>query len=420
MTYILDIIMIPVQLIVAFFTIYYTVIAIFGMWHRKEKNLAEPKSKFAIVIPAHNESAVIGELLDNLKKLKYPSNLYDIFVIADNCTDKTAEIAKEYGAEVLERENKEEIGKGYAMDWAFPKIFELNRNYDAFCVFDADNLVHLDFLKVMNTRLLKGEKVMQGYLSAKNPVDTWVSGTFAIAFWVVNHLWHLGKYNIGLSSCLGGTGMCIASDIIKKYGWGCDCLTEDMEFSMKCLSHGIRTCWVHDAIIYDEKPLSLMASCKQRKRWAQGQFDCSERYIPILFKEGIRRRNIVMLDGIMQLLQNYFLLISTFYAIMTYINMFDPCFTVILYNDVLIPQQFWSTLGIIQYVLPLIVLLQIEVPLKIYFYWFFYPLFMYSWIPVTFLGWLDRHKKDWVHTVHTRNLNFEKTSLTRKKEIDKK
>ena len=398
MTYILDIIMIPVQLIVAFFTIYYTVIAIFGMWHRKEKNLAEPKSKFAIVIPAHNESVVIGELLDNLKKLKYPSNLYDIFVIADNCTDKTAEIAKEYGAEVLERENKEEIGKGYAMDWAFPKIFELNRNYDAFCVFDADNLVHLDFLKVMNTRLLKGEKVMQGYLSAKNPVDTWVSGTFAIAFWVVNHLWHLGKYNIGLSSCLGGTGMCIASDIIKKYGWGCDCLTEDMEFSMKCLSHGIRTCWVHDAIIYDEKPLSLMASCKQRKRWAQGQFDCSERYIPILFKEGIRRRNIVMLDGIMQLLQNYFLLISTFYAIMTYINMFDPCFTVILYNDVLIPQQFWSTLGIIQYVLPLIVLLQIEVPLKIYFYWFFYPLFMYSWIPVTFLGWLDRHKKDWVHT----------------------
>ena len=376
MTYILDIIMIPVQLIVAFFTIYYTVIAIFGMWHRKEKNLAEPKSKFAIVIPAHNESVVIGELLDNLKKLKYPSNLYDIFVIADNCTDKTAEIAKEYGAEVLERENKEEIGKGYAMDWAFAKIFELNRNYDAFCVFDADNLVHLDFLKVMNTRLLNGEKVMQGYLSAKNPVDTWVSGTFAIAFWVVNHLWHLGKYNIGLSSCLGGTGMCIASDIIKKYGWGCDCLTEDMEFSMKCLSHGIRTCWVHDAIIYDEKPLSLMASCKQRKRWAQGQFDCSERYIPILFKEGIRRRNIVMLDGIMQLLQNYFLLISTFYAIMTYINMFDPCFTVILYNDVLIPQQFWSTLGIIQYVLPLIVLLQIEVPLKIYFYWFFYPLFM--------------------------------------------
>lgn len=120
--------------------------------------------------------------MDNLKKLKYPSNLYDIFVIADNCTDKTAEIAKEYGAEVLERENKEEIGKGYAMDWAFPKIFELNRNYDAFCVFDADNLVHLDFLKVMNTRLLKGEKVMQGYLSAKNPVDTWVSGTFAIAF----------------------------------------------------------------------------------------------------------------------------------------------------------------------------------------------------------------------------------------------
>lgn len=279
--------------------------------------------------------------------LKYPKELYDVYVIADNCTDHTADIARKHGAYVFERTNKELVGKGYAMDWVFPKIFALNKGYDAFCVFDSDNLVHLDFLAVMNNRLLKGQKVMQGYLSAKNPTDTWVSGTFAIAFWTINHLWHLGKYNLGLSSCLGSTGMCIAADIVKKYGWGCDCLTEDMEFSMKCLSHGIRTCWVHDAIIYDEKPLGFMASCRQRKRWAQGQFDCSERYIPILFKEGIKRHSIVILDGIMQLLQNYFLLLSTFYLVMTYINMFYPCFTVILYNDVLVPRQFWAVLGFI-------------------------------------------------------------------------
>ena len=212
--------------------------------------------------------------------------------------------------------------------------------------------------------------------------------------------------------------MCSAADIVKEYGCGCDCLTEDMEFSMKCLSHGIRTCWVHDAIIYDEKPLGFMASCRQRKRWAQGQFDCSERYIPILFKEGIKRHSIVVLDGIMQLLQNYFLLLSTFYLVMTYINMFYPCFTVILYNDVLVPKQFWAVLGFIQSVVPLIVLLQIEVPFKIYLYWLIYPIFMYSWIPVTILGWKDRHKKGWVHTIHTRSMHFEQAKLTRKKEID--
>ena len=418
MNYPLDILMLPIQLIVAWFTVYYTVIAVFGIWHRKDRDLSAPKNKFALMIPAHNEEMVLGDLLENLKILKYPKELYDIYVIADNCTDSTAEVAHRHGAYVLERCNKELGGKGYAMDWAFPKIFETGRHYDAFCVFDADNLVHLDFLAVMNTRLMKGQKVLQGYLSAKNPVDTWVSGTFAIAFWTVNHLWHLGKYNLGLSSCLGGTGMCISADIVREFGWGCDCLTEDMEFFMKCLSHGIRTCWVHDAIIYDEKPLTFMASWRQRKRWAQGQFDCSERYIPILMKEGFKRHSIVVLDGIMQLLQNYFLLISAFYLVMTYINMFYPCFTVVLYNDALVPRQFWSVLGTIQYVLPLIVLLQIEVPAKIYLYWLIYPVFMYSWVPVTFLGWIHRHEKQWVHTIHTRSMQFQAASLTRKKEID--
>lgn len=144
MTYILDIIMIPVQLIVAFFTIYYTVIAVCGMWHRKEKNLAPPKSKFAVVIPAHNEEMVLADLLENLKMLKYPKELYDVYVIADNCTDHTADIARAHGAHVFERTNRELVGKGYAMDWVFPKIFALNKGYDAFCVFDSDNLVHLD------------------------------------------------------------------------------------------------------------------------------------------------------------------------------------------------------------------------------------------------------------------------------------
>lgn len=418
MNYALDIIMLPVQWIVVFFTMYYILLAIFGTWHPKEKKILTPKNRFAMVIPAHNEEMVLGDLLDNLKMLKYPKELYDVYVIADNCTDGTAELARQHGAYVFERFNKELVGKGYAMDWVFPKIFALNKGYDAFCVFDADNLVHLDFLLEMNSRLMKGQKVLQGYLSAKNPTDSWVAGTFAIAFWTVNHLWHLGKYNIGLSTALGGTGMCIAADVIKKYGWGCECLTEDMEFSMKCLSHGIRTCWVHDAIIYDEKPIRFMASWRQRKRWAQGQFDCAERYIPILLKEGLRRHSIRILDGIMQLLQNYFLLLSTFYAVMTYINIFHPCFTVILYNDKLLPSQFWTVVTVLQYILPFIVLMQIKVPRKIWFYWLLYPVFMYSWIPVTFLGFLDRHKKGWVHTIHTRSIHFEDASLTRKKEID--
>lgn len=114
-----------------------------------------------------------------------------------------------------------EKGKGFAMDWMFQRLFEMERQYDAVCVFDADNLVHPDFLREMNSRLCKGERLIQGYLDSKNPNDTWISGVFSISFWVVNHVWHLAKYNIGLSSCLGGTGMCISTDILLQTWLGC-------------------------------------------------------------------------------------------------------------------------------------------------------------------------------------------------------
>jgi cellulose synthase/poly-beta-1,6-N-acetylglucosamine synthase-like glycosyltransferase len=389
----------------------------FGMIKRKEKKNLTPKHTFAVVIAAHNEENVIGQLLDNIKILKYPKNLYDVFVIADNCNDKTAEISRRKGATVYERTNDKFIGKGYAMDWMFERLLKLEKQHDAIAVFDADNLVHPDFLLEMNNHLYKGERVIQGYLNAKNPTDTWVAGTFAIAFWIINQVWHLAKYNIGLSTALGGTGMCISTEVIRKYGWGCDCLTEDMEFSMKVLLEGIRTTWAHDAIVYDEKPLTFMQSWRQRKRWAQGQFDCAGRYMPKLFARGIKTGNILILDGILQLSQPYFLLVSTFYLIMTYINAFIPVYTNIIYQ--ILPIQIWTIIGVGQYLFPVIVLLQIKVPLKCWFYIIFYPLFMYSWIPVNFLGFLDRHKKEWSHTLHTRSLEFEEVSLTRKDEIDK-
>ena len=188
-----------------------------------------------MIVCAHNEEQVIGQLVENLHLLNYSDHLYDIFVVADNCKDNTAQIARQAGAIVYERFNDNEKGKGFAMDWMFQRLFEMERQYDAVCVFDADNLVHPDFLREMNSRLCKGERLIQGYLDSKNPNDTWISGVFSISFWVVNHVWHLAKYNIGLSSCLGGTGMCISTDILRRHGWGATCLTEDMEFTMKAL-----------------------------------------------------------------------------------------------------------------------------------------------------------------------------------------
>lgn len=417
MNYAFDYIMIPIQLIIIFFTLYYFIIAFFGIWRKKENKILTPKKSFAIIVAAHNEEQVIAQLVENLHVLNYPRELYDVFVVADNCKDRTAQLARAAGALVYERFNLEQRGKGYAMEWMFNKLFRLKRKYDAVVVFDADNIVHPAFLLEMNNRLCKGEKVIQGYLDAKNPHDTWIAGTFAISFWVVNHIWHLAKYNLGLSSVLGGTGMCISTDVLQKFGWGATCLTEDMEFTMKVLLKGIPTTWAHDAIVYDEKPLTFKQSWNQRKRWAQGHFDIAGRYIPRMIIEGIKRRDIRILDGVLHLLQPHFLLLSTTFVLLSYIYYLVPFYTNILYK--IIPVEVWTIIAIGQYIFPVIVLAKIRAQWKSWFYLILYPLFVYSWVPITFLGFLHRNEREWSHTQHTRGLSYHEVLLTESGEFPK-
>lgn len=405
MNYAFDYIMVPLQIIIFLFTMYYFVIGFCGMWRKKEKKILIPQKTFAVIVAAHNEEQVIGQLIDNLHNLEYPKELYDIYVIADNCTDNTPLIAEQAGSIVCQRNNLEKVGKGFAMEWMFAKLFELERKYDAVAIFDADNLVHPRFLLEMNNRLCKGDKLIQGYLDAKNPYDTWVSGTFAIAFWVIDHIWHLAKTNIGLSSVLGGTGMCITTDVLKKHGWGATCLTEDMEFTMKSLVEGIKTTWAHDAIVYDEKPLTFKQSWDQRKRWAQGQFDVAHRFIPKMLKAGIQQRDIRILDGCLHLLQPHFLILSTFFVVISYLQLLFPPFYTNIYN--FMPSELLTIIMLGQYILPIIILLKIRVKPKAWFYLLLYPVFIYSWIPIVFLGFIHRNEHEWSHTKHTRAVSYD-------------
>ncbi len=417
MNYIFDYIMIPMQIIIIFFTIYYFILAFFGFGRRKKYNTSAPEKSFAVIVAAHNEEQVIVQLLENLFVLKYPRELYDVFVVADNCNDRTAQLSREAGAIVHERFNLEQRGKGYAMEWIFAKIFRLKRKYDAVIVFDADNLVHQNFLQEMNTHLCHGEQVIQGYLDAKNPHDTWISGTFAMSFWLSNHITNSAKYNIGLSSVLGGTGMCISTEILRKFGWGATCLTEDAEFTMKVLLEGIPTTWAHDAIVYDEKPLTFMQSWRQRKRWAQGLFDVAGRYIPKLIVEGIKRRDVRILDGVLQMFQPYFLILSTSFVLLNYLYCIAPFYTNILFK--IIPVEVWTLIAIGQYAFPIIVLLKIKASWKSWVYLVLYPLFIYSWIPITIVGFLHRNEREWSHTAHTRGLSYKDVLIGQNNEFSK-
>ena len=405
MNYPFDVVMIPLQIVIFLFTIYFFIIGFCGMWRKKEDKILTPTKNFAVIVAAHNEEAVIGQLVDNLTKLDYPNDLYDIYVIADNCSDNTARIAADTGAIVCERTHPTKKSKGFALEWMFEKLFAMDKKYDAVAIFDADNLVHPAFLKEMNNRLLKGDKIIQGYLDAKNPYDTWVSGTFAIAFWVIDHISHLAKTNIGLSAVLGGTGMCITTDVLQKYGWRATCLTEDMEFTMKSLAEGIKTTWAHDAIVYDEKPLTFKQSWNQRKRWAQGQFDVAHRFIPKMFKEGIRRHDIRILDGCIYLLQPHFLMISTFFIVISYVQLAFPPFYTNIYR--FMPGELMTAIMLGQYILPMIILLKIRAKLKAWFYMLLYPVFIYTWIPIIFIGFIHRNEHEWSHTKHTRAMSFD-------------
>ena len=402
-----DIVMVPLQIILFVFTMYFFIIGFCGMWRRHEDKITTPSKKFAVLVAAHNEHAVIGQLVDNLKELNYPKDLYDIYVIADNCSDDTAKIASEAGAIVCERFDNEKKSKGYALEWMFDRLFEMEKSgtvYDAVAIFDADNLVHPQFLIEMNNRLMKGDRIIQGFLDAKNPYDTWVSGTFAIAFWVIDHVSHLAKTNIGLSAVLGGTGMCITIDILKKYGWRATCLTEDMEFTMKSLAEGIKTTWAHDAIVYDEKPLTFKQSWTQRKRWAQGQFDVAHRFIPKMLVEGWRRKDIRIWDGCIYLLQPHFLMLSALFILISYIQLAVGQFYTSIYS--FMPSQLMTAIMIGQYALPMIILIKVKAKLKAWLYLLLYPIFIYSWIPIIFLGFVNRNNHEWAHTEHTRAMSY--------------
>jgi cellulose synthase/poly-beta-1,6-N-acetylglucosamine synthase-like glycosyltransferase len=198
--------------------------------------------------------------------------------------------------------------------------------------------------------------------------------------------------------------MCISYDILRKIGWGAHSLTEDLEFTMKALLYGIKTSWAHDAVVYDEKPLTFLQSYKQRKRWAQGQIDVANRYLPQLICKGIRERKWLYLDAALHLFQPYFVMIAASFLLLQALPSLQPYYVNLF--SAYVPWNAWQAVSIAIAVFPLIAMLLDRIPLKAYGGFLFYPVFMYSWILIIFIGFLHRHRKEWVHTQHTRSIRY--------------
>lgn len=400
--------------VVYFITMYYLLISFFGIYKKKKNTGIKPKKSFALIVAAHNEEAVIQDMVVSLKRLNYPNELYDIFVIADNCTDRTAKKARQKGAIVYERFIPEKRGKGYALDWMFSILFKAKKKYDAVAIFDADNLVQKDFLLEMNNKLCSGYKVVQGYLDSKNPKDTWITGSYSIAFWTSNRMFQNSRNNIGVSNQLGGTGFCIETEILKELGWGATCLTEDLEFTCKLVLNGYKVGWAHDAIIYDEKPLTMKQSWRQRRRWMQGFADVSGRYFFKLLWKSIKEFNFTALDCALYSIQPIVIIVLGFSMLITgghYVyNAFNSISNI---NNAVLVTPNWNMIKVLGILLsifqflytPFILFLEKKLDLKIFWYYILYPIYSITWLPISIEGILNKNKKEWNHTVHTRSIS---------------
>lgn len=285
---VLLVIQVTTSLIFAVLGIYQLLVCIIGLTKKKiSKEYKFKEHKFMAVIPAHNEEKVIEDIIESLKEQNYKKGYVDIYVIADNCTDKTAQIARDKGAFVYERFDSEKKTKGYALEWFFNQILETKPDeYDAFCVFDADNIVSKDFFKEMNKKLCGGEKIVQGYRDIKNAEDTWVTANYALFYWVMNRCYHYSRYKLGLSPLINGTGFMVSMSVLKEMnGWHSKTITEDIEISLLSIARGYKIGWAKDAIVYDEQPLGFRQSWTQRLRWSVGHIQCFKEYFSEIAKQ---------------------------------------------------------------------------------------------------------------------------------------
>lgn len=248
--------------------------------------------RYAVLISARNEQNVIGHLLDSINAQDYPSNLVTVFVVADNCTDDTARVAREHGAVVYERFNHVKVGKGYALNELLGHIEQdFGRVFDAFMVFDADNLLEPNYITEMNRTFSDGYEIITSYRNSKNYADNWISSGYALWFLreaaFLNHSRHLLKTSCAVS----GTGFLFSRRILEQRGgWNFYLLTEDIEFSIANVIAGERIGYCKDAVFYDEQPTTFRQSCRQRMRWARGYVQVFQAY-GLKLLAGIPKRN---------------------------------------------------------------------------------------------------------------------------------
>jgi cellulose synthase/poly-beta-1,6-N-acetylglucosamine synthase-like glycosyltransferase len=377
----------------------------------KSKNLDASKNhKYAVVIAARNESAVIAQLIKSIKKQNYPSELLDIYVVADNCTDNTALVAKKAGARVFERFNKQLVGKGYALDYAFKNIIKSNKCYEGYFVFDADNLLDENYVIEMNKVFDNGYRIITSYRNSKNYDTNWLSAGYSL--WFLREAKYLNNSRMILNTgcAISGTGFMVSDEIIRKNnGWKHHLLTEDIEFTIDNALQGEKIGYCGNAVLYDEQPYIFKQSWNQRLRWAKGFYQVFAKYGIELIKSIFTKRSFYCYDMFVTIMPALFLTL-----ISVAVNLI--LFSIGLINIETYPKLMGETIGAIMlsvlnsymvlFILGLITTITEWKNINSSFrkkikYIFSFPIFIFTYIPISIVALFKFKKIEWQPITHS-------------------
>jgi 1,2-diacylglycerol 3-beta-glucosyltransferase len=394
---ILEILLSLMQLILLFGLGYYYLLLLTSIPNPEKKQPIErPTGKsFAVAIPAHNESAVIGRTVMQLQQQAYPREQYDVYVVADYCHDDTADVARQAGAICLERQAGERGRKAYALQWLLQQIVAGPKQYDAICIFDADSQVDPDFMRVMEARLAEGAVALQGQHLISNPGAALFSRLAAVDMRLNNLLRNRAKHNLGWSCRLMGDAMCLTTDLIRKHGWGGESLTEDREFEIYLLLSGERVRYAPGAISLGQATSTWGDAAKQRKRWYGGVVQVQNRFLLPLIKQFFRRGDLAVLDRSIELLLPPF----SFLAMLTFMVAVGQWWLPGL--DLVLPLAWTGWMAVAWILFPFAGLLIDGAPRWCYQTMLYAPFYLVWRLWQGIFVWVKRGRIEWVRTRRT-------------------
>ncbi len=280
-----------VQIVLVVPAVYSSVVALWGLRSRRPRPAGAP-CPLRVVVAAHDEAAVIAGIAADLGSQTLADSLLDVCVIADRCTDDTAEIARRW-VPVVERPDGQGA-KGAAIAWYLDQ-FPLGED-ESLLIIDADNRIAQDFCEAVATELGSGATVVQTYLDVGNPDGSALATANALTYWASNRMVQLARTNLGWSCDLGGTGMALTRAALADAGGFSDDLAEDLSLNVRLNLAGHRAEWLHDIRVMDEKPTGTGSTVTQRARWVRGKRAVQRTYGPRLVGEAIRQRQLALFD----------------------------------------------------------------------------------------------------------------------------